>query len=103
MTLIKVADWGPSDAKREYRDFWKEMLPKVAIVVERSFIQNGMRHPTRAAIVERVDVCKAIVNELRYDLKWSKQRIIDHLPVILRCRLSGIALNLEAIGRRATW
>lgn len=103
MTLIKVADWGPSDAKREYKRFWEWIMPHVGRVVEASFIQNGMRHPTRSAIIERVDVCKALVNELRFDLKWSRQRILDHLPIALRCRLSGIHLDLERLGRRATW
>lgn len=58
---------------------------------------------TTAEIKRRFDMCIAIFCELRADLKWPIERILDMMPVYLRCRLDGAPYNPEADARRAMW
>lgn len=101
--LIKVSDFDRSDARREEKRYWQEMLPVVAQVVEQSFVDANMRNPTRSEVKKRVDQAKALVDTLRRDFKWGKTRIKDNLLHVLRAELVGLKLDLESFGRRASW
>lgn len=102
-TLIKVNDWSREDARREYLAFWNEMKVVVALTVRASFAKAKMRNPTFTEIKHRTDVAKTLVDEMRQDLKWSKQRITDLLPLALDARIVGLAFDLDALARRGTW
>jgi len=58
---------------------------------------------TRAEIKRRFDMCVAIFCELRSDLKWPVARILDMMPIYLRCKLDGAPYNPERDAERATW
>lgn len=107
--FIKISDnYTRSEKRKAYEDFWKMMMPIVGIVVTASFEHgphaqtNGMT-PTRAAIAERVDICKTLVDTMRQEKKWSKWRIRDTLPYALRCHLSGIVVPLDQLNNRGSW
>jgi hypothetical protein len=53
-----------------------------------SFDKDNTRM-TRAEVKRRFKICERIFCELRMDLGWSVQRILDHLPNYLRCELDG--------------
>jgi len=104
--LIQIKQgWGPSDERRAYREFWVEMHPIVTMVVEGSFMHGstGMRNVTKAEVAERVALCKALVDEMRRDFRWSKQRIRDNLSLALRTKLAGLVPDLDTLGKRASW
>lgn len=58
-------------------------------VVRQSFRSRGMRNPTQEAIRERVTFCVRLAGELRRDLLWTTERIIDTLPDALKAHLDG--------------
>lgn len=103
MSLIRVNGGEPGDAKREYIDFWAVMMPAVAEAVMDSFRTSKMRHPTAAETRARTDFAKKLVDELRQDFGWSRQRIRDHLDIALRAKLSGLELDLATLGARVAW
>ena len=45
---------------------------------------------TRSEVKRRTDICLRIFKELRGDLKWGVERILDHLPQFLRAELDGV-------------
>ena len=45
---------------------------------------------TMAEIKRRFEICTRIFKELRGDLDWGLQRILDHLPAYLRAELDGM-------------
>lgn len=57
--------------------------------------------PSRAEYVRRTEICVKIFRELRGDLKWTVERILDHLPGFLRKQLDGVPWEPEA--RRSSW
>ncbi len=101
--LIKVPDWDYNDAKREMLAFWREMSPVVVRAVEQSFVQAKMRNPVASEVSRRVTAAKRLIEVMRRDLGWSKQRIAATLGLALDAQLAGLALDLEALGRRATY
>ena len=101
--LIRVSDWDHHDAKRELMAFWTEMSPIVVRAVEQSFVRAQMRNPVRTEVRRRITVAKGLVEVMRRELKWSKQRIAAILPLALDANLAGIAVDLEALGQRAMY
>lgn len=99
--LIKV---GTKDEERKQAvlDFWTKMAPIVVKTVEESFLTSEMRNPTHHEVKRRTEITKALAEEMR-DLKWSKARIKDTLPRALRLRLTGLVVDLEAMGERSSW
>lgn len=67
----------------------------------RVIIVHGGNRITRAEIKRRGDMCIKIFRALRGDLKWTVERILDHLALYLRKELDGVPWEPEA--RRATW
>lgn len=60
------------------------------IAIAKSFAEDSPpTKMTQSAIKERFDICVRIFRELRGDLKWGLERILDQLPVYLRCELDG--------------
>jgi hypothetical protein len=49
----------------------------------------GRGDVTQAEMKRRAEMCRDMFRELRGDLKWSVDRIIDQLPDMLRKRLDG--------------
>lgn len=93
--LGKVNSWGPSDSKREYIAFWAWIAPHVVRAVEASFLEAHMMHPTRAEVENRVEKARKLVKTLKHDFKWSRQRIADRLPGLLRNELMGVKHSFE--------
>lgn len=63
--------------------------------VELSFL-DGAR-TTRSEVRRRVDMSWELVKRLRGDLKWSVEKILDHLTAYLRCELDGVPYNPERV------
>ena len=105
MVNIKIRDFDHHDARREYIDFWTELAPHVKTTVIASFGSEVGKMDTisKAEIKDRIDFLTRLVNEARFDLKWSKARIRDYLPTLLRMKLAGIAIDLQALSRHSTW
>jgi hypothetical protein len=95
MVGIRVNDFGRGDAKREYIAFWEWMYPHLGRAVIASFEEANMTNPTQAEMKDRITKAKRMVDELRNDLKWSKQRIAAELPRLLRERLLGIKDGID--------
>ena len=66
-----------------------------------SVILLNVAQPTQAEVKRRAEMCVRIFRELRGDLKWTVDRIVDELPGFLRKELDGISWEPEA--RRASW
>jgi hypothetical protein len=58
-------------------------------VVEKSFIDDKMNHPTRDEVKRRFEICIKWVKILRGDKHWSISRIEGRLPEALRTELQG--------------
>lgn len=69
-----------------------DQLARVTLAIERaiaaSFAQDGGRI-TAAEVRRRFAICERLVRQLRGDLGWGLQRVVDHLPRYLRCELDG--------------
>ncbi len=76
-------------------DFGK-LVVHVTTAVELSFGLDGGR-VTQSAVKERVNLAWDIVTRLRKDFKWSVSRICDHVGMMLRCELNGIAYDPGAM------
>lgn len=57
-------------------------------IIYQSFVQDHGRQ-TLSEIRRRFQICTHIFKELRGDLDWGLQRILDHLPAYLRADLDG--------------
>lgn len=81
----------------------EEQLARVTIAIERaiadSFASDGSRM-TGAEVRRRFALCERLVRQLRGDLGWGLQRVLDHLPHYLRCELDGVPWTPDA---RAVW
>lgn len=71
-------------------------------IVSRSFERSGAglillrpETPTQAEVRRRTAILIRRFRELRGDLHWSVQRILDELPKVLRCELDGISWTSE--------
>jgi hypothetical protein len=103
MSLIRVNDVGRADIKREYEEFWTEMKPYVADAVEKSFLTAKMSNPTMSEIKSRSNLAKRLVDQLRHEFRWSKQRIRDNISMLLRAELIGIKIDLSSLDQRGSW
>lgn len=101
---ILVEDFSPADARRERAQFWVDVAPKVADAVAATFVGDGaMRRPTMSEVRRRTTLAHEVVKHLRFELQWSRQRIEDNLETILRARLAGLAVDVQALGKRGSW
>jgi hypothetical protein len=80
-----------------------DQLARVTVAIERaiatSFAGDGGRM-TAAEVRRRFAICERLVRQLRGDLGWGLQRILDHLPEYLRCELDGVSWSPDA---RTVW
>jgi hypothetical protein len=80
-----------------------DQVARVTLAIERviadSFRADGAR-PTGAEVRRRFAICERLVRQLRGDLGWGLQRVLDHLPEYLRCELDGLPWEPDA---RAVW
>lgn len=58
-------------------------------IIYRSFVVD-QGPTTMAEIKRRFEICTRIFKELRGDLDWGLQRILDHMPTYLRAELDGV-------------
>lgn len=86
--------------------FLAYMAPVIVKAVEESYLDpetGKMRAYTHQELKERVDWATATINTLRYDFRLSKFHIRDVLPQLLRARLKGEKVDLQAVLRRQSW
>jgi hypothetical protein len=89
-------------------------ITKVVIGIEAAVLQSFETDQARTSplllrqvsithdeVKRRGRICTQLFRELRGDLKWGVDRILDHLPSFLRKELDGIPWQPEA--RRASW
>lgn len=93
------------------------MLAKVVLGIERAvklsfdrqrepghiILVNGSRDapPSQAEAKRRIEICVKMFRELRGDLKWTVERIVDEMPRFLKMQIDGVSWEPEA--RRSTW
>lgn len=84
-------------------------VPKLVLAIEdavrRSFVgRHGLvvvpGRATRDEERRRINICLDAVEVLRGDLKWSWERVVDHLPECLSRRLDGLDWTPS---ERAAW
>ncbi len=83
----------------------------IETAVAQSFIDERARQaivlvgkaPTRDEVKRRGQICLRVFKELRGDLKWGVDRILDHLPYYLRCELDGVSWRPEDHTKRNVW
>lgn len=68
-------------------------------VIADSFAADGAR-ATGAEVRRRFAICERLLRQLRGDLGWGLQRVLDRLPEYLRCELDGVRWEPDA---RAVW
>jgi len=98
---IKMSD-APTrrELEEDYKLFWDEMKPYVAVAVEESFSGDGsMDTVSKAEVNRRVKIATDLVHMLRREGRWSKFRIRDNIGMILRAKISGIELDLNEVGK----
>lgn len=61
-----------------------EVFIQMCNIVVMSMIADGSNYKNESEIKYRINVAAKLARELRYDLKWSIQRIMDNMPVALR-------------------
>ena len=83
-----------------FGDNLRELQVGIRNVVRKSFETKGMRSPTEAAVRDRVDFCVTKAAELRRELIWGTERIIDSLPAALAAHLDGRTWEPS---KRACW
>ena len=80
-----------------------DQLARVTVAIERaiaaSFAVDGGRM-TSAEVRRRFSICERLVRQLRGDLGWGLQRVLDHLPEYLRCELGGVSWSPDT---RTVW
>lgn len=91
----------PAEVKRWVEEFYQNVGPIIASVVEKSFITEGMRSPTKDAVRERLDWCWDMAKMLKHELAWSLPRIRDRLSTLLQRHLRGESIDLES--EKAVW
>jgi len=67
--------------------------------VDQSFQADGARM-TGDEVRRRFNICERLYRQLRGDLGWGVQRVLDHLPRYLRCELDGVPWEPD---RRTCW
>lgn len=61
-----------------------EVFIQMCNIVVMSMIADGSNYKNESEIKYRINVAAKLARELRYDLKWSIQRIMDNMPAALR-------------------
>jgi len=97
----------------------QKSIPKVVLGIEKavadSFIEDKQpgrlilvvgsaakdRETSLAEAKRRAAICVKIFKELRGDLSWGLDRILDNMPKFLRMTLDGVPWEPEA--KRASW
>jgi len=72
----------------------EEHVARVTLAIECAIadsLQTDGGRPTAAEVRRRFAICERVVRQLRGDLRWGLQRVLDHLPRYLRCELDGVA------------
>jgi hypothetical protein len=81
----------------------QEYLARVVLGIEHavanSFEVDGARM-TSDEVRRRFAICERLYRQLRGDLGWGMQRVLDHLPHYLRCELDGQPWEPD---RRTLW
>lgn len=78
-------------------------IGKVIKAFEDTILESYYEDKTRVTGDEtkrRFDICAKIFRELKGDLGWSLQRILDHLPTYLRNELDGVLYEPDS---RKSW
>lgn len=75
------------------------LAPAITNVVAASFKQDKSRQ-TGAEENRRIEICIGFIREMRHDVGWSTQRIIDEMGKYLRCKLDRIPYVLPT---RTLW
>jgi phage terminase large subunit len=65
-----------------------KVLRRVQDVIAQSFQQDKSR-VTQLEVRRRFQIVETLIRELRSDMGWAYERILDALPIALRCRLDG--------------
>lgn len=80
-----------------------DQVARVTVAIEHaicnSFATDGSRM-TGDEVRRRFGLCERLVRQLRGDLGWGLQRVLDHLPHYLRCELDGVPWTPDA---RQVW
>jgi hypothetical protein len=71
----------------------------IEAAVVQSFEADGARM-TGSEVRRRFGICERLVRQLRGDLGWGLQRVLDHLPQYLRSELDGVPWEPD---RRTCW
>lgn len=83
------------DAPALERLVGRENVPRVVAalttIVESSFDVCPVRHLTRSAVKERVDICMRLLSRLKGELRWSLPKTLDHLAEYLVYELNGVS------------
>ncbi len=79
------------------RSFAKQKEPGRIILVSGS----ADAKPTAAEAKRRSQICVKMFRELRGDLSWTVERILDEMPRFLQMELDGVSWEPQA--KRATW
>lgn len=81
----------------------QDQVGRVALGIERavalSFAEDQSR-PTADEVRRRFRICEQLLRQLRGDLGWGLQRVLDHLPRYLRCELDAVPWKPDA---RMVW
>lgn len=59
-------------------------------VIGASFLSHPMRESKDAEVRRRFGLCMKVFRSLKGDLGWPLPRIVDLLPVYVRCELDGV-------------
>ena len=80
-----------------------DQVARVTLAIERVITDSFGADSARATgdeVRRRFAICERLVRQLRGDLGWGLQRVLDHLPVYLRCELDGVPWEPDA---RVVW
>jgi hypothetical protein len=83
--------------------FGPEALGQVTLSIERAVAGSFEADHARMTATEvrrRFDLCLRLATQLRADLGWGLQRVLDRLPHYLRCELDGQPWEPD---RRTIW
>jgi hypothetical protein len=89
----------PGDFMKAFAD---NEIARIVIGIERA-VQRSFPTGTRITDTEvrrRFSICERLFRQLRGDLGWGLQRVLDHLPHYLRCELDGQPWEPD---RRTLW
>ncbi len=80
-----------------------DQVARVTLAIERVIADSFGADDARVTgdeVRRRFAICERLVRQLRGDLGWGLHRVLDHLPVYLRCELDGVPWEPDA---RVVW